>query len=95
VLPRPLLLLDPPEPIAAMSALPGGAPFSFRWRRVLRRVARAAGPERILGEWTRGEEGLRDYYHVEDEAGRRYWIFRKGLYGADNAPFWFVHGLFP
>lgn len=93
--PRPLLLLDPPERIATLSTLPDGPPFSFRWRRVLRRVARAAGPERILGEWTRGEEGLRDYYRVEDEAGRRYWIFRKGLYGAGAAPAWFLHGLFP
>ena len=24
---------------------------------------------------------LRDYYRVEDEAGRRYWIYREGLIG--------------
>ena len=38
----------------------------------------------------------RDYYRVEDEAGRRYWLFRDGLYedGRGNTPDWFVHGLF-
>lgn len=38
----------------------------------------------------------RDYYRVEDEAGRRYWLFRDGLYddGRGQAPDWFVHGLF-
>ncbi len=38
----------------------------------------------------------RDYYRVEDEDGRRYWIFRAGLYedGRGAAPEWYVHGLF-
>ena len=46
-------------------------------------VARAEGPERIMGEWWRGAreaELLRDYYRVEDADGRRYWLFRAGLY---------------
>ena len=38
----------------------------------------------------------RDYYRVEDEEGRRYWLFRKGLYGDGRGgpPEWYVHGLF-
>lgn len=38
----------------------------------------------------------RDYYRVEDEEGRRYWVFRQGLYGdgRGEAPRWFIHGLF-
>lgn len=38
----------------------------------------------------------RDYYRIEDEAGRRYWIYREGLYGdgRGGAPRWFMHGLF-
>ena len=38
----------------------------------------------------------RDYYRIEDEAGRRYWVFRKGLYGDDRgqAPDWYVQGQF-
>ncbi len=38
----------------------------------------------------------RDYYRVEDAEGRRYWLFREGLYedGRGGPPEWFVHGLF-
>ena len=38
----------------------------------------------------------RDYYRVEDTEGRRYWLFRQGLYGDGRglAPGWFMHGLF-
>lgn len=89
---RPLLLLDPPEPILATAPLPDGPPASFRWRRISYRVARAAGPERILGEWRRREDFLRDYYRIEDERGRRYWVFREGVYEAGAK--WFLHGFF-
>lgn len=38
----------------------------------------------------------RDYYRIEDGEGRRYWLFREGLYddGRGGAPEWYVHGLF-
>ncbi|PRD43424.1 imuB protein [Phyllobacterium phragmitis] len=36
----------------------------------------------------------RDYYRIEDDAGRRFWIFREGLYDRDHAPQWFLQGLF-
>lgn len=38
----------------------------------------------------------RDYYRVEDEAGRRYWLYRDGLYedGRGGPPDWYVQGLF-
>lgn len=96
---RPVRLFDPPEAIEVVAQIPDGPPQLFRWRRVLRRVTRARGPERILPEWwrdlatrTRG----RDYYEVEDEAGRRYWLFREGFYEADGGrlPSWRIHGLF-
>lgn len=89
---RPLSLLDPPEPILATASLPDGPPASFRWRGQARRAARAAGPERILGEWRRGENFLRDYYRIEDEEGRRYWVFREGFY--EDGAKWFLHGFF-
>jgi protein ImuB len=42
------------------------------------------------------EEGIRDYYVVEDMDGRRFWLYRSGLYGIDQpSPRWFVHGVFP
>jgi protein ImuB len=37
----------------------------------------------------------RDYFRVEDGLGRRFWIFRAGLFGRETAgPRWFLHGLF-
>ncbi|HUC64541.1 MAG TPA: DUF6504 family protein [Stellaceae bacterium] len=95
--PRPIRLLPRPEPIEAMAPVPDDPPISFRWRRLQHRVCRADGPERICSEWWRGneeEEALRDYYRVEDEAGRRFWLYRDGLYRPQAAPRWFLHGLF-
>lgn len=37
---------------------------------------------------------VRDYYIIEDEGGRRFWVFRVGLYGADTQPRWYLHGFF-
>ncbi len=37
----------------------------------------------------------RDYFRVEDVEGRRFWIFRAGLFGRETVrPAWFLHGLF-
>ncbi len=36
----------------------------------------------------------RDYYRIEDTSGRRFWVFREGLYGGAEPPRWFLHGLF-
>ena len=36
----------------------------------------------------------RDYYVTEDEAGRRFWLFRLGLLGIAPDPRWYLHGLF-
>jgi protein ImuB len=143
---RPILLLDPPEPVETTAELPDGVPAQFRWRRAAHKVVKAAGPERLSPEWwrnlalpaeeaapsaahpresgdpdvlstgavdaeknldprVRGDERksgkhlprTRDYYRVEDEAGRRFWLFREGLYGRediDKAPSWWLHGVF-
>ncbi len=99
---RPLQVFDPPQPIDTLAEVPDGPPVRFRWRRVLHEIARAEGPERIAPEWWRRSEGAptRDYYRVEDRAGRRFWVFRAGLYGEGGGgercePRWFLHGLFP
>ena len=39
-------------------------------------------------------DAIRDYYRVEDEDGRRFWLFRAGLAGHDDPPRWFIHGVF-
>ena len=88
-----------------MAEVPDGPPLLFTWRRVRRRVMRAAGPERIEPEWWAGggtsgrDEAVRDYYRIEDADGRRYWLYRAGLYGeADTGtggpPCWYIHGLY-
>ena len=93
-----------------LAEVPDGPPFRFRWRRTQHRVARAEGPERIAPEWWRLKSGAlhggrtRDYWRVEDMEGRRFWLFRHGLYdepqngetqvGSVRMPGWFLHGLF-
>jgi protein ImuB len=92
---RPLHLFNPPQPVETLAEAPDGHPFRFRWRKVVHNVARAEGPERIAGEWWRApDQRTRDYYRVEDADGRRFWLFRQGLYGGDEPPRWFIHGLF-
>jgi protein ImuB len=95
-LPRPLRLLPAPEPVEAVVEVPEGPPLLFRWRKIAHRVARAEGPERIVPEWWRsGGQRTRDYYRVEDSDGRRFWLYRDGLYRNDNeGPRWFLHGIF-
>jgi len=97
--PRPIRLFEPPEPVEAFWLLPDDPPFRFMWRRRRHRVMRADGPERIADEWWQPEgssevDAIRDYYRVEDEEGRRFWLFRAGLHGQDRPPRWFVHGVF-
>ena len=94
---RPFRLFDQPEEAHVTAQVPDGPPLHFRWRRLPRTITRARGPERIAPEWWReGPRGttIRDYYEVEDEEGRRYWLYREGLYGGPTMPRWFVHGVF-
>ncbi|WP_253344399.1 DNA polymerase Y family protein [Sphingobium sp. OAS761] len=101
---RPLHLFDPPQPIEVVAQVPDGPPHRFRWHRALHDIVRFEGPERIAPEWWHAKDGAtegdsigltRDYYRVEDARGRRYWIFRHGLYGTEAThPDWYVHGLF-
>jgi len=97
---RPLLILARPEPAEAVAEIPDGPPRSFVWRRVRHQVDRAEGPERLAPDWWR--EGIwqadrpartRDYFRVETREGRRFWLYRDGLYGLETTrPQWFVHG---
>jgi protein ImuB len=97
--PRPIRLFEPPEPVDAFWLLPDDPPFRFTWRRRPHRVTRADGPERIAEEWWRSEgsgavDAIRDYYRVEDEEGRHFWLFRAGLSDSNHPPRWFIHGIF-
>lgn len=99
---RPLHLFDPPQHIAVIAEIPDGPPRRFRWRGQVRDIVLHEGPERIAAEWwTSPQDPLgrdqltRDYYRIEDRDGRRYWVFRHGLYGRESDdPHWYLHGLF-
>ena len=98
---RPLHLFDPPQPIEVVAEVPEGPPHRFRWRRTFHEIRRFEGPERIASEWWKRRDGkvdnaglTRDYYRVEDARGRRFWVFRHGLYEEKPHPKWYIHGLF-
>ncbi len=97
---RPVRLLSRPEPLVGVLALlPDAPPRRFTWRGKVHAVVAGDGPERIHGEWWRrdGEVwAVRDYFRVEDDAGARFWLFRRGD-GVDAATgdlSWYLHGLF-
>lgn len=94
--PRPLRLFAHPEPIDVAAEVPDAPPLLFRWRRLVHHVAVADGPERIADEWWRRTAEPRDYFRLEDREGRRFWVFREGLWTLERArpPRWYLHGLF-
>lgn len=96
VMRRPVTLFPHAQPIEVMASVPDGPPLRFRWRRLSRSIVRAEGPERIAPDWLKFPDAqTRDYYRIEDDKARRYWVYREGLYGDGATPRWFIHGLFP
>ena len=96
-LPRPVRLLSPPELIDVLALLPDYPPAQFAWRGETRKVRCADGPERIFGEWWRGEKEvgeIRDYFRVEDESGERFWLFRNRQMSPEPTYRWYLHGVF-
>ncbi|HEV2865009.1 MAG TPA: DUF6504 family protein, partial [Allosphingosinicella sp.] len=98
--PRPVRLLSPPERVGGVVALlPDQPPRRFTWRGRSYRVRQADGPERLYGEWwkhAREAEAVRDYFQVEDEAGQRFWLYRRGdgVNPSTGDLSWYLHGLF-
>ncbi len=94
---RPLSILRSAEPVDVVAEVPEGPPRVFSWRKMTYRVARSQGPERVAPEWwqstelTGGGGRTRDYFQVEDEEGRRFWLYRDGLYERETtSPRWYV-----
>lgn len=98
--PRPVCLLRRPEPLDhVIAGLPDQPPRRFTWRGSVHVVVCADGPERITGEWWKraGErDAVRDYFRVEVEDGRRFWLFRRGdgERGETGDMSWYLHGRF-
>ncbi|WJH42197.1 DNA polymerase Y family protein [Aliirhizobium terrae] len=94
---RPLRLLRHPERMESFAAtIPDGPPQRFRWRHVVHDVIRAEGPERISPEWWLDDDATeeRDYFRLESDTGRLFWIFRLGRYNIDRPAIWRMHGFF-
>lgn len=92
--PRPSLLLPRPERIEVTAPVPDYPPILFRYKNEVHYIKKADGPERIEREWWIEAGEHRDYYYVEDSAGKRYWVFRSGHYSGDQNDQWFIHGFF-
>jgi hypothetical protein len=89
---RPLHLLLRPREIRVIvrpSEDRDGAPVAFELEGRSHRIVHAVGPERIAGAWWLGHDKTRDYFDVEDEGGRRWWVFR-----VFQTSRWFLHGNF-
>ena len=81
---RPLRLFTRPEPVN----------FTLQhlvWRKVRRGLTQYEGPERIAMQWWNHEapQSARDYFRIEDNEGKRYWLYR-----SDATSQWFLHGAF-
>ncbi|GGH02634.1 Y-family DNA polymerase [Pedobacter zeae] len=93
-MPRPTELLPAPVAIEVMALIPDHPPRFFIYKGVRHQVVKADGPERIAREWWLEQGEHRDYYQVEDDQGRRYWLFRSGHYTSEKQFKWFIHGFF-
>jgi protein ImuB len=99
---RPLRMFAKPEPVDILYAVPDSTLLRFRWRRAVHIIEHVEGPERIAMEWWRHQtsQPTRDYFRVEDEEGRRFWIYREGIFERDRSiphvryPCWFMQGMF-
>jgi protein ImuB len=92
---RPLRLFVKPEPVSFVTAIPDSS--HLLWRGTRHVVTLCEGPERIAMEWWRHRtpRPARDYFRMEDDEGRRYWLYRAGAVERDGmAPQWFLHGVF-
>ena len=87
---RPAVLLDPPERVDVLSAVPDGPPYRLtRGRGPAVDISAAWGPERIQTGWWRGPRVERDYWRAELPGGELVWLFRDRRTGR-----WFLHGSF-
>lgn len=92
--PRPTYLLAVPQKVLVSAPIPDYPPILFVYKGKRHDIKKADGPERIEREWWIESGEHRDYYLVEDEKGKRYWLFRSGHYQENQKAEWFVHGFF-
>lgn len=89
---RPTLLYRHPQPIQVMLLAPDGPVITFAHRGQTLGIRTTIGPERITCRWwliddEKRKPVPRDYFKVQDDCGRWWWLFRQ--VGASR---WFIHG---
>lgn len=92
--PIPILLFKEPQTVEVTAPIPDYPPMNFRYKGKLHVIKKADACERIEQEWWLDGGLHRDYYIVEDEEGKRYWLFRAGHYHEIEKPKWHLHGVF-
>lgn len=90
---RPPTLFVTPEPIHTIAMLPDKPPSRVQWRGEQLTIISGSGPERIAPEWWSAPLQHdpftgRDYFTIQDSAGRWLWVFREA-----SSQRWFVHGV--
>ena len=90
---RPPTLFTTPEPIHTIAMLPDKPPSRIQWRGKQLSIISGNGPERIAPEWWRAPLqhdpfAGRDYFTIQDSAGRWLWVFRE-----TSSQRWFIHGV--
>jgi protein ImuB len=105
---RPLSLLAEPVPLAVALTLENGPfcwhatspklPSRLRLNGEIHLVVAHWGPERIETGWWKGPSIRRDYYRIETDQGRWWWIFRNLISRTETAETkryrWMLHGRF-
>ncbi|MEX0745081.1 MAG: DNA polymerase Y family protein [Phycisphaeraceae bacterium] len=89
---RPTLLHGRPQRAEVMLLSPDGPVMTMGRGGERTRIVASVGPERITPRWwlvgsDRRQASPRDYYKVQDERGRWWWLYRQTATSK-----WFVHG---
>lgn len=89
---RPTLLYKRPQPVQVVLLSPEGPVMTMRRGGESVRIVSSVGPERITPRWwlVGGDSRKpqpRDYYKVQDEHGRWWWLYRQA-----GTSHWFLHG---
>jgi len=87
---RPSVLLPKPRPVEVMAITPDGPLVQMQWCGQSLRVLMTVGPERLTPEWWQADrltDATRDYFKVQDEWGRWWWLYREL-----ETRQWFMHG---
>lgn len=91
-LPRPVRLLEHPQPLDAMT------PETFSLHGRSHQIHHRQGPERIAPEWWWDDpawrSGPRDYWRIADDDGRLLWVYRTANAPPKPGVSWYLHGVF-